>query len=69
MLSTMESEYMAITHATKEVIWMCMFLGEILHLIFNPMLLYCNNQSAIAVAKDDQFHACMKHINICYHFI
>ena len=33
------------------------------------MLSYCNNQSAITVAKDDQFHACMKHINICYHFI
>ena len=33
------------------------------------MLLYCDNQSAIAVAKDDQFHACTKHINIQYHFI
>ena len=33
------------------------------------MLLYCNNQSAIAVAKNDQYHACTKHIDICYHFI
>ena len=35
----------------------------------NPMLLYCDNQSAITVAKDDQFHTHTKHINICYHFI
>ena len=33
------------------------------------MLLYCNNQSAIAVAKDDQFHTRTKHIDIWYHFI
>ena len=33
------------------------------------MLLYCNNQSAIAVAKNNQYHACTKHIDICYHFI
>ena len=33
------------------------------------MLLYCDNQSAIAVAKDDQFHTRTKHIDIWYHFI
>ena len=57
------------TYAAKEIIWMCMFLGEILCPLSKPMLLYCNNQSASTVAKDDQFHACMKHINIHYHFI
>ena len=48
---------------------MCMFLGEVLHPLFKLMLLYCNNQSAIAVAKDEQFHTHTKHINIWYHFI
>ena len=46
-----------------------MFLGEVLCPLSKPMLLYCDNQSAIAVAKDDQFHACTKYINIQYHFI
>ena len=32
------------------------------------MLLYCNNQSAIVVAKDDQFYTHMKYIDIHYHF-
>ena len=65
----MESEYVAMTHTTKEALWIWMFLGEILHPLTKPMLLYCNNQSAIAVAKNDQYYACTKHINIHYHFI
>ena len=57
------------THTTKEAIWIRMFLGEVLRPLSKPMLLYCNNQSAITVAKDDQFQACTKHIDIQYHFI
>ena len=69
LLSTTESEYIAMTHIAKEAIWMCMFLGEVLHPLFKLMLLYCNNQSAIAVAKENQFHTHTKHIDIQYHFI
>ena len=65
----MESEYITMTHAAKEAIWLCMFLGKILLPLSKPMLLYCDNQSAIAVAKDYQFHAHTKHINIHYYFI
>ena len=68
-LSTTESEYVAMTHATKEAICMHMFLGEVLRPLSKPMLLYCDNQLAIAVAKDNQFHACTKHIDIQYHSI
>ena len=57
------------THAAKEAIWIRIFLGEVLRPLSKPMLLYCNNQSAIAVAKHDQFHARTKHIDIRYHFI
>ena len=68
-LSTTESEYVAVTHAAKEAIWIRMFLGDILRPLTKPMVLYCDNQSAIAVAKNDQYHACTKHIDIRYHFI
>ena len=68
-LSTTESEYVAMTHTAKEAIWIRMFLGEVLCPLSKPMLLYCDNQSAIAVAKEDQFHARTKHIDIRYHFI
>ena len=68
-LSTMESEYVAMKHTTKEALWIWMFLGEILHPLMKLMLLYCDNQSAITIAKNNQYHACTKHIDIHYHFI
>ena len=68
-LSTTESEYVAMTHMTKEALWIRMFLGEILHPLMKPMLLYCDNQSAITLAKNNQYHACTKHTDIHYHFI
>ena len=34
-----------------------------------PIVLNSDNQSAIALAKDDRYHARTKHIDIRYHFI
>ena len=68
-LSTTESEYVAVTHAAKEAIWIRMFLGDILSPLTKPMVLYCDNQSTIAVTKNDQYHAHKKHIEIRYHLI
>jgi len=33
------------------------------------MTLYCDNQAALKLTQDDNYHAHMKHINIHYHFI
>ena len=68
-LSTTEAEYIALTHAAKEAIWFRNLLSELFGPIVEPILINSDNQSAIALAKDDQFHACTKHINIRYHFI
>lgn len=35
----------------------------------DPLLLNSDNQSAIALAKDNRFHARTKHIDIRFHFI
>ena len=45
------------------------FLRDILCPLAELILLYCDNQSAIAVTKNEQYHARMKHIDIWYHFI
>ena len=37
--------------------------------INEPVVIYEDNQSAIAIAKNPQFHGRAKHINIKYHFI
>ena len=61
-LSTTEAEYMSVTHATKEALWLHTFLTEIARPLYHPTILFCDNQSGIAIMKDDQYHACTKHI-------
>ena len=69
-LSTTEAEYVAITHATKEAIWLQNLLSELFTGIdIKPFTLHSDNMSAIALAKDDRFHARTKHIDIRFHVI
>ena len=50
-------------------IWLRTFLKELFGATMEPTTLYCDNQSAIALAKDHQYHARTKHIDIRFHFI
>ena len=68
-LSTTEAEYIALTHAAKEAIWLRNLISELFGPITTPITILADNQSAIALAKDDRFHPWTKHINIRYHFI
>ena len=68
-LSTMEAEYMALTEATKELLWMRRFLKELGHESNNPTNLFTDNQSALALSKNPVSHARVKHIDIHHHFI
>src|SRR5271155_3881687 len=68
-LSSTESEYMALLHALKELIWLLRFLREIGYKIDDQNLIYCDNQSAIALAHNPQHHARTKHIDLQYHFV
>lgn len=68
-LSTVEAEYVALTHATKEAIWLRNFLTEVYRAPLDPVTLYGDNQGALALAHDDKFHARTKHIDIRFHFV
>ena len=68
-LSTTEAKYIALTHAAKEAIWLRNLLSEIFGPITHAIPIMSDNQSTIALAKDDCFHARTKHIDIQYHFI
>ena len=67
-LSTAEAEYVALSGAAQEAVWLKQF-NQDLTSINDPVVIYENNQSAIAIAKNPQFHRRAKHINIEYHFI
>ncbi|KAE8706762.1 Retrovirus-related Pol polyprotein from transposon TNT 1-94 [Hibiscus syriacus] len=67
-LSTTESEYVAVTEASKEMVWLQSFLEELDKKQDNNVL-YCDSQSAIHLAKNLSFHSRTKHKQLRYHFI
>jgi len=68
-LSTTESEYVAATNAAKEALWLRSLLSQLFATDLEPTTLFSDNQSAIALTKDHQYHARTKHIDIRFHFI
>nr|GFA93549.1 retrovirus-related Pol polyprotein from transposon TNT 1-94 [Tanacetum cinerariifolium] len=67
-LSTTEAEYMALTEALKEAIWLRRLLEE-LGVELNIVAVNCDNQDAIHLSWNHVFHERTKHINVRYHFI
>ena len=70
-LSSTEAEYVALTHAAKDIIWIHKLLRDLsfLHSMSLPTTLYCDNQGAIRLSKDATFHGRTKHIDVHFHFI
>eukprot|EP00253_Pinus_taeda_P031116 PITA_31116 len=67
-LSTTEAEYMAATHASKEVVWLqrlCSSMG----LVQGAIRIDCDSQSASFLAKNPAYHSKTKHIDVQYHFV
>ena len=68
-LSTTEAEYMAAAEAVKEAIWLRNLVQELgLKQEVNSVV-FCDNQSAICLVKNQAYHERTKHIDIKYHFI
>ncbi|GJV25727.1 retrotransposon protein, putative, ty1-copia subclass [Tanacetum coccineum] len=62
------AEYMALTEAMKEAIWLKGLLGE-LGVELNTVAVNCDNQDVIHLSRNHVFHKRTKHINVRYHFI
>ena len=63
LLST-EAEFIALTHAAKEALWLHHFITEVIQPLKSPIRLYSDNQSAITIAYGNQQHARTKHFDI-----
>ncbi len=68
-LSSTEVEYISEAHAAKEAVWLRQLLSELSLNTSSPTILHVDNQSAIVIAKNPEFHDHTKHINVCYHFL
>nr|GEV98012.1 retrotransposon protein, putative, Ty1-copia subclass [Tanacetum cinerariifolium] len=62
-LSTIEAEYMALTEAVKESIWLKGLLIE-LGVNLRSVVVNCDNQNAIHLSRNAMFHERTKHIGI-----
>ena len=68
-LSTTEAEYIALTHAAKQMMWIHRLLDKIGLEQRDLTPICCDNLSAITITHDVTYHAWTKHIKIYYHFI
>jgi hypothetical protein len=68
-LSTTESEYVVATHTAKEALWLRSLIQQLFDNTLSPTTLFSDNQSAITLSKDHQYHARTKHIDVRFHFI
>ena len=69
--STCESEYIAASEAAKEAIWLKNFIGDlgVVPAIKEPMEIFCDSESVVALAKEPRDHGRSRHIDRKYHFI
>ena len=69
--STTEAEYIAASEAAKEAVWMRKFIEEleVVPSIIDPITVYCDNNGAIAQAKEPRSHQRSKLALRGYHLI
>ena len=65
-LSTTEAEYMVMTEAMKEAIWLQGLLDD-LGVDQDLLKINCDSMSAIYLAKNQVYHARTKHIDVRFH--
>ncbi|GKB05365.1 ribonuclease H-like domain, reverse transcriptase, RNA-dependent DNA polymerase [Tanacetum coccineum] len=63
------AEFMAATSAACQAIWLANLVKELTGQDVEPITLFVDNKSAIALMKNPVFHGRSKHINIRFHFI
>ena len=68
-LSTSEAEYIALTLAAQEAVWLRQLISELDQQSKRKITIYEDNQSTICLARNPQFHGRSKHIAIKYHYI
>lgn len=68
-LSTTEAEYIAASEAVKELVWVKSLFQDLLPEKQLNAVLLMDNQSALKLVKNPQFHKRTKHVDIQYHFI
>ncbi|GJP34464.1 hypothetical protein CLOM_g18903 [Closterium sp. NIES-68] len=67
--SSCETEYMALHHEAKEVVWLRRLLEELGVGQEEPTVVFCDNESAVKLAKNACLHGLTKHIRPKWHWV
>ena len=68
-LSTSEAEYVAVSTATQEAVWLRRLLLDLKSPLDCPTVIMEDNQGAIAIARNPIVQTRTKHIDIKYHYV
>ena len=68
-LSSGEAEYIVVTLAVCQAVWLRRLLSDLHKEQQGSTLIFCDNKATIAMTKNPAFHNRTKHIDIRYHFI
>ena len=68
-VSTTAAEYVSASLATREAVWLRKLLNDLGHQTADALVLYVDNQNAIRLIKNPEFHKRTKHIDTQYHFV
>lgn len=68
-LSTIEAEFIAATTSACQAIWLRRMLDELHFQQHDPMIIHCDNSSAIKLYKNLVLHRRSKYIDVRYHFL
>ena len=66
--STMEAEFVSCFEATSHVVWLKSFIAgfKVVDSIYRPLRIYCNNSTAVFMAKNNKTSSRSKHIDAKY---
>lgn len=68
-LSSLEAEYVSLSLATRHCVWLRQLVSDIHLPLHHPIAVWSDSASALALARDDQFHGRSKHIDVRHHFV
>ena len=66
--SSTEAEYVSLSYASQEAIWLRFLLNDIGIKCTSPTTLYEDNNGAIELSRNAKYHNRTKHIDISFHF-
>ncbi|XP_048431488.1 uncharacterized mitochondrial protein AtMg00810-like [Pyrus x bretschneideri] len=67
--SSTEAEYKALAHTATDLAWIRAVLKDLELFLPTPLVIHCDNLSAIALSANPVFHSQIKHLDTDYHFV